>query len=46
MTREEQEMLMDALDGEGSGSVRYADFSSFFVDADPWFKSDADLAER
>eukprot|EP00752_Nemacystus_decipiens_P018631 g16705.t1 len=46
LTREEEEGLMDALDGEGSGSVRYADFSSFFMDADPWFKSDADLAER
>lgn len=37
---------MDALDGEGSGLVRYADFSSFFMDADPWFRTDADLAER
>eukprot|EP00903_Cladosiphon_okamuranus_P019202 g17658.t2 len=46
LTREEQEVLMDALDGEGSGRVRYADFSSFFMDADPWFERDTNLAER
>ncbi|CAM9306993.1 unnamed protein product [Ectocarpus fasciculatus] len=46
VTRDEQEVLMDALDAEGSGSVRYADFASFFMDSDPWFKTDADLAER
>ncbi|CAM9921910.1 unnamed protein product [Ectocarpus sp. 4 AP-2014] len=46
VTRDEQEVLMDALDAEGSGRVRYADFASFFMDSDPWFKTDADLAER
>lgn len=37
---------MDALDAEGLGFVRYADFAAFFMDADPWFKTDSDLAER
>lgn len=46
VTREDQEALMDALDAEGSGSVRYTDFASFFMDADPWFSTDTDLAER
>ncbi|CAM9599986.1 unnamed protein product [Scytosiphon promiscuus] len=46
VTRGEQEMLMDDLDAEGSGRVRYADFASFFLDADPWFRTNADLAER
>ncbi|CAM9929170.1 unnamed protein product, partial [Ectocarpus sp. 13 AM-2016] len=32
VTRDEREMLMDALDAEGSGRVRYADFASFFMD--------------
>lgn len=37
---------MDALDPDGSGQVRYGDFAAFFMDADPWFKLDPDLAER
>lgn len=37
---------MDALDPEGSGYVRYGDFALFFMDADPWFKTDSELAAR
>ena len=46
MNPEEQEKLMGALDPEGLGLVRYADFVSFFEKADPRYKSNIELVDR
>lgn len=45
-SREEEEALMDSLDAEGSGRVRYGDFASFFTDTAVLSKTDSDLTER
>lgn len=46
LSRQEQNSLMDAVDPEGLGRIQYEDFTRFFVDADPCFKTNSDLADR